>query len=256
MNGNIKIENLRFSYKTGPEILKRANAEFSSGGIHCLFGPNGSGKTTLMRCLAGLLHPESGNIYIFGHNINAMSAREISKLIAYVPQEHSISFPFTVFEMALMGRNPYLGAIGQNPTEADKLIVKEALKTAGIESIADKPFTELSGGQKQMTIIARALVQDTPIIILDEPTSALDFKNQIVTWKTLKTLRDNGKTIIVCTHDPNHVLWFSDSVTILKDGEIVADGAPQALITDKLLAVLYGDICKVSDGFVMPAEAY
>lgn len=107
-----------------------------------------------------------------------------------------------------------------------------------------------------MTIIARALVQDTPIIILDEPTSALDFKNQIVTWKTLKTLRDNGKTIIVCTHDPNHVLWFSDSVTILKDGEIIADGAPQALITDKLLAVLYGDICKVSDGFVMPAEAY
>lgn len=255
MSDKITIENVCFSYKAGYEVLSGVSTEFSSGGIHCLFGPNGSGKTTLLRCLAGLLKPESGTISLLGNKLNAMTAREISRTVAYVPQEHSISFPFTVFEMALMGRNPYLGAIGSGPSEADKLIVKEALKSVGIEALADKAFTELSGGQKQMTMIARALAQDTPVIILDEPTSALDFKNQISTWKMLKMLRDRGKTIIVCTHDPNHVLWFSDSVTILKEGTIVAEGSPKTLITDELLTMLYGDICKVSDGFVRPNEA-
>lgn len=253
MSECIKINNVHFSY--GDElVLNGVSSVLEQRGVHSLFGPNGSGKTTLLKCLAGLLRPQKGTILLSGQSIKKMTAKQISRKIAYVSQTHDVSFPFTVFEVVLMGRTPHLGGVGAGPSGHDKSVAKQALESVGIKELAKKPFTELSGGQQQMTLIARALAQDTPIIILDEPTSALDFKNQLLVWNTLRTLSDKGKTIIVCTHDPNHVFWFSDTVTVLKEGDIIGQGDAKELLTNNLLTSLYGEVCKVENGLVRPIQ--
>ncbi|MEG1108971.1 MAG: ABC transporter ATP-binding protein, partial [Oscillospiraceae bacterium] len=238
MNGSICFENIHFAYGD-EQVLNGVTAAIEEKGIHSLFGPNGSGKTTLLKCLAGLLRPQRGKILVCGQDMCHQSAKQISRKIAYVPQEYSLSFPFSVFEVVLMGRTPHLGGLGGGPSGHDRDETKLALESVGISDLSKKPFTELSGGQRQLALVARALAQDTPIIILDEPTSALDFKNQLLVWNTLRALKEKGKTIIVCTHDPNHVLWFSDTVTVLQNGNIVGQGKAEKLITNRLLSELY-----------------
>ena len=256
MTGKIlSVEALNFSY--GKEkILNKVSFSIDSPGVHALFGPNASGKTTLLKCLIALMRPGSGEIKILGENINNRSERFISRIVSYVPQSHHLYFPFTVFEMILMGRTPHLKGVSFGPSEEDVTIAKESIKEIGIDSISRKYFTELSGGQQQMTLIARALTQKTDVIILDEPTSALDFKNQINVWNILKKLSKNGKSVIICTHDPNYVMWFADTVTIMKNGSILSSGPPKDVMTNSCLHDLYGDICLNDNGFIRPSDLY
>lgn len=254
VQGNaIHFENLHFSYDAA-EILRGISADLPAGDIYALFGPNGSGKTTLLKCLAGLLRPQMGDISICGSTLRRCGPREISRLLSYVPQEHPLAFPFSVHEIVLMGRTPHLGGV-RGPKADDVRMADAAIAQVGIADLADRPYTQLSGGQRQLVMIARALAQDTPVIILDEPTSALDFKNQIHIWKILSMLKTQGKTVIVCTHDPNHVLWFCDSVLVLCQGRLLRQGDVRTVMTDTLLHQLYGSICEITANTVKPTSA-
>lgn len=246
----ISFENVSFAYGK-EDVLHNVSAKIISGEITALFGPNGSGKTTLLKCLAGLFKPQSGDIFIQGKSLLQISPGMRSQYVCYVPQEHAVSFAYTVEEVVLMGRTPYLGGV-HGPGKKDYQRAHEAMESIGIEAIAHLPYTELSGGQRQMVLIARALAQECDIMILDEPTSALDFKNQIVVWKILKQLKLAGKTILVCTHDPNHVMWFCNRVLVLKKGNIIADGEVKDWMNATLMGKLYGSICTVQDYMVVP----
>lgn len=248
----VSFENLQFSYDK-QEILHGISAQITTGGIHALFGPNGSGKTTLLKCIAGILVPQHGTICVESQRIREMSAKERSRKLCYVPQEHQVSFAYSVEEVVLMGRTPHLGGV-RGPSQKDLAAAEEAILEVGIQEIKTRSYTQLSGGQRQLVLIARALAQNSPIMILDEPTSALDFKNQMIVWQSLKNLQKKGKTILVCTHDPNHVLWFCDQVLVMKAGKLIAQGNAELLLDGKLLETLYGPICEVTGRTVRPRK--
>ena len=174
------------------------------------------------------------------------SVEQLARLVAYVPQEHKAPFPYSVKEVVLMGRTPHLeGALGIR-TE-DKQIVYDILQKLDILSLADRLYNELSGGQRQLVLLARALAQQTDLIFLDEPASSLDFRNQLLIWQVLRTIVSQGKTVFVCTHDPNHVLWFCDQVIVLNHHRVIADGHPGELLDGAILHQLYGPVCDVVD---------
>lgn len=251
MNNAIEIRDITFAYGQ-EDTLRGVTASLAAGRLHALFGPNGSGKSTLLRCLAGLLRYQVGSVQVLGREVAALSPRELARLVAYVPQEHRLSFPFTVREVVLMGRTPHLGGFA-GPSRADKAAAARALATAQIEEIAEKPYTELSGGQRQLVLLARALCQDAPVLVLDEPTSALDFKNQMLVWQVLGHLREEGRTVVACTHDPNHVSWFCDEAAILRQGRLLRQGPVEQVMDNRTLSLLYGGVCELRDGMVQPA---
>lgn len=250
MSEEITIEQLYFSYGQG-EILKGVSAKLAGDGIYGVFGPNGSGKTTLLKCCTGILKAKKGTIKIGEENLSELSCKARGKKIAYVPQEHRLSFPFTVEEVVLMGRTPYLGGLG-NPSKFDKEQAQLALKKTGIMDISGKVYTQLSGGQRQLVLLARAIAQDTPIIILDEPTSALDFKNQLLVFQILCDMAENGKLVVVCMHDPNHVKWFCKNVLILQDGNVLHQGSVEQVFTQECLKELYGNVCRMENHMIVP----
>ena len=250
MSETIRVEGLHFSYGQG-EILKGVCAGFGGAGMHGVFGPNGSGKTTLLKCCTGILKPQRGAAELGGTNISALSCRERSRKIAYVPQEHRLSFPFTVEEVVLMGRTPHLGGLG-NPSRADAERARQAIEEIGIGEIREKSYTQLSGGQRQLVLLARAVAQDTPVVILDEPTSALDFKNQLRVFEILRDMADSGRLVIACMHDPNHVKWFCEQVLVLKEGQVLEEGPVDQVLTQDCLEELYGSVCRMKNGMIVP----
>ncbi len=251
----LEIKNLKFGYdnkNNSNNILNDISFKVGKGELCGIFGPNGVGKSTLFKCIIGFLKPKHGELTINNKNILKMPVEEIAKLIAYVPQEHKSPFPYLVKEVVLMGRTPHLGGVfGPKKSDIEKAI--ESMEIIGISNLANKPYTDLSGGQRQLVLLARALTQETELMILDEPTSALDFRNQLKIWSMLKKLTKRGMSIIVSVHDPNHMLWFCDKVAILKEGKIISNGTPESALTEKVLNELYGDICNVKenkeDGF-------
>ena len=252
----LKVKNLYFNYgKT--EVLKNISFHVKDGQMCGLFGPNGSGKTTLFKACLNFLKFNRGEVIVDGEDVKNKSVEEMAKLVAYVPQEHKPPFPYLVKEVVLMGRTPHLGGIFGICNE-DKHKALDALKLLGILHLADKPYNQLSGGQRQLVLIARAVCQETKLLFLDEPTSALDFSNQILIWKILQKIADKGTTIFACTHDPNHILWFCNHVIVLGDKEIVANGHPKDWINKEILGKIYGNVCDVKNfddiGVVVPSE--
>ncbi len=248
MSEAVTLTHLNFAY-TGDAVLKDVSAGFRQGKLHALFGPNGCGKSTLLKCVVGLL-PVQG-VEVFGRQLHTLTPRQRAKLVGYVPQEHRTGFPFTTQEVVLMGRTPHLGGLS-GPRAADRQAAMDAMTEVGVQELAQRPYTQLSGGQRQLVLIARALCQDAPLLVLDEPTSALDFKNQLLVWNTLCRLRDGGRTILVCTHDPNHLLWYCDEALCLQDGRVLAQGPAQQLVQGPLLEQLYGPVCMLQNGTVRP----
>lgn len=241
----VDVKNLSFSYKNRFS-LTNISFQIMKGQICGLIGPNGSGKSTLFKCCLNFLQNYTGNIFINNKSIKTMSVSETARMISYVPQEHKPSFPYTVREIILMGRSPYMkGVFGLS--KDDYNAVDEAINLLSINDIADLPATEISGGQRQLVLIARAVAQNTPVMFLDEPTSALDFNNQIMIWDILKKISKNGKTIIICSHEPNHILWFTDIVIAMYKGEIVSQGITDKVITENLLSKLYRNKYYIAD---------
>ena len=217
----IDVKNISFSYsKDSPLIFEDISFSVEKGDVLCVLGPNGTGKTTLIKTLNKLYDINSGEIILNGKNIKKLSFRDISKSIGYIPQGHIPSFPFTVFDVVLMGRSPYIG-LSSSPRLRDKKIAEDALKTLGIHHMRDKEYTNLSGGERQLVYLTKAIAQDTPILLLDEPTSDLDIYHQIIVMDVLKKLVQDGQTILAAIHDINLAARISDECLLIKNGEVV-----------------------------------
>ncbi|NJE46276.1 ABC transporter ATP-binding protein [Thermococcus sp. GR7] len=233
----LRVENLEFSYRNS-RILKGITFELEKG-VGCLLGPNGAGKSTLLKCIAGILRPQSGKIELDGTDLVGLSFRERARLVSYAPQEFSINFPYTVFEVVLMGRSPHANLL-TGPGDEDEEKTMKALRALGIEELKDRPFTSLSGGQKRLVLIARALAQGGRLIIFDEPTSFLDFKNQLLVLSVIeKIAKKLGKLVLLSLHDPNLALLFCDEVFLMKEGKVLMHGKAEDVINEDTMSILY-----------------
>ncbi len=234
---SITVSNLSFNYGERP-VLDNVNVKAEPGQLLSIIGPNGVGKSTLFHCMLGLLNSYKGQIKINGKDIKGLGVKDMAKLIAYVPQSHYPSFNFSVFDMVLMGTTVQVSAYSTPGKEQTKL-VESALERLGIAHLKHRGYTKISGGERQLVIIARALVQQTGVLILDEPTANLDFGNQILVLTQIKYLAKDGYTIVQATHNPEHAFMFSDRVLAIHEGKVLADGTPSNIVTEELMHKLY-----------------
>ena len=233
----MRVQNLSFAYGA-KKVLNNISLEISAGRLCGLLGPNGSGKTTLFKCCLGFLKPGSGQIILGDQPLASYSPRHLAAHVAYVPQEHQPAFPYLVREMVEMGRTPHLGAM---PTlsKHDHHAVDHALERVGLRKLAEENYNHLSGGQRQLVLVARALAQEASLMFLDEPTASLDFSNQLIVWEAVRNIAAEGLGVVICCHDPNHILWFCDEVAALKGGQLLAMGQVNEIMTRELLEELY-----------------
>lgn len=231
------INALSFNYDS-VAALKDVHLELDLNEVLSIVGPNGSGKTTLLKCIDRILKPNNGVVLIDGRDVVNIGLGELSKIIGYVPQSLMSTFPFTVFDVVLMGRRPY---IRWSVSESDKQIVAEILKFLGISKLAERHLNELSSGEQQKVIIARALAQQPQILLLDEPTSNLDIKHQLEVLGIIKDLtRSRHLSVIMAMHDLNLASRFSDKMLLLKHGSIFAVGTPESVLNEENIESVYG----------------
>ena len=235
----IRVKNLEAGY-FGTAVLKEINMRVDKGRILGLLGRNGCGKTTLLRCLNGLLKPMKGKVLLDGQDISNMKPDKIAALAALVPQGARTVFPLYVLDMILLGEGCHLKAWQSPSAEAMERAGGMAAEI-GIAHLLDKQFDRLSGGEQQLVLIARALMQSAPTLFLDEPTSHLDFTNQHMVMNLISTLvSSKGVTTVITTHDPNLALQYCDDVMMLKDGKILDAGSVATVLTENNLRSLYG----------------
>ena len=218
-----------------------ANISFAvaRGEVLCLLGPNGGGKTTLFRTLLGTLAPLSGEVFALGEPVASWSRAAFARHVGYVPQTQASIFPFTVEDIVLMGRCAHVGLIAA-PSRKDREIAWRCLETLGIAHLGLRTYTALSGGERQLALIARALAQEPLLLVMDEPTASLDFGNQIRVLEHIGNLRLQGIAVLMSTHQPEHALRVADRIALLSPDGIVGIGAPGAMATPPNLAALYG----------------
>jgi iron complex transport system ATP-binding protein len=238
-NPAISLKSVSFSYGSpGERFMEGISLEIHRSGICALLGPNGSGKTTLLNLVLGMLTPREGVIEVCGYT--RFSGRRMPKhLVGLVPQEESIPFDLSVFEYVLLGRAPHLGILEQ-PGSLDRDIAIEALRTVGIEGLKNRSVPSLSGGERQLAMVARVLVQESSILLMDEPTSHLDLGNTRRVLDLMRALRAAGKTVVFSTHDANAATALADQVVLMKRGDILCSGSPTEVLTPGNLGELYG----------------
>jgi iron complex transport system ATP-binding protein len=234
----LKANQLSFYYQAGRVIFLDVDLEVNAGEILTILGMNGAGKSTLLNCVAGLLKPARGEIILNGRNQKDMTFQDVAKVIGYVPQINNPAYAYSVLEFVVMGRTPYIGAFS-TPKNMDYQIAEKALARMGILPLAPKPYTEISGGERQLATIARAIAQEAQLIMLDEPTAHLDFGNQMKTVKVIKSLAEEGYAVVMTTHVPDHPIYLGSRVALFEAG-FVSVGRVEELITEKRLSDLYG----------------
>jgi iron complex transport system ATP-binding protein len=239
----LEVSNLCFSYGKH-RVLDDLSFSIDQGTITTILGPNGSGKTTLLKCLLGLLKHENGTIKLYGKYSDSISSIEKSKILAYVPQKHSAAFAYNVIDVVTMGRHPWSG-IFSGFSSKDMDIAMEYLEKLNIVHLADRPYTQISGGEQQLVLIARALTQQAEILIMDEPVSGLDYGNQILLLEKMRELAKDGITCINTSHYPEHALWTADKAIFLKKGKLLVEGKAHQIINSKNLKDLYRASIKV-----------
>lgn len=230
----------RSHHPAGDPGLHGVSVAVGEGGLVGVLGPNGSGKTTLLRLLAGTLAPSSGSVTIQGRHISSLPRREMARLVSVVPQETHLAFDYTVLEVVLMGRYPHLGAF-ELEGSADLRIARDALEATGTLALEDRPFETLSGGEKQRVVIASALAQATPVMLLDEPTASLDPGYQVEIAALLRRLNAERRvTMVVATHDLNLAAALCKELILLQRGRVLAAGATRDVLTTAAVRALYG----------------
>lgn len=237
-----ELNALSFAYPGGRRVLDRVSLTLKRGEVLSVLGPNGAGKSTLLGCMMGTLPAGEGAVRLDGRDVDRMGAAEIARLVGFVPQNHSPVFGYTVFEFVLMGRAPLIPTLAR-PGEADRAAAREALAQMGLSHLADRPYTEISGGERQQAVIARAIVRRPQAVLFDEPTAHLDLGSQLRTLRMLKDLSRQGYAVAVTTHDPNHAILLGGRAAVLdRDGRLTAGDAGEVIREDLLRRVYQTDL--------------
>lgn len=235
----LELKDLQFRYGNGADIFEDVSLTLEKGEIMSILGANGAGKSTLLNCIAGLLRPVSGEILLDGRSTSSMSRNETARVIGYVPQMHSPGFAFSVLEFTVMGRAPYIG-IFSKPSREDYAIAEKSLERMGVLHLKHKIFTEMSGGEQQMVLLARVLTQEPEIILFDEPTNHLDYGNQYKTINMIRQLSEDGYTVLITTHNPDHALMLGGKAAILDREGHLHIGLSSDQLNSEVLSELYG----------------
>jgi len=243
----------------GREVLRGVDLELAAGEIVAVVGANGAGKTTLLRVASGVLRPTAGRALLDGQPVDALPRRELARRLAVVPQELQVAFGFSVGEVVLMGRSPHVGALGFD-SRADAEVAREALRRVGIAGLADRSLLELSGGERQLALVARAFAQEPRVLLLDEPTAHLDLRHRLVVAARVREFARGGRAALVVSHDLALAARSCDRMALLAGGRVLAAGAPGEVLTPALLREGFGieaDVVRAGDGapLVVPRAA-
>lgn len=234
----LEARDVCFAYERNALVLHNVSVQIVAGEVLFLLGRNGCGKTTFMRCLGGILHPDTGSVLLNGQNIQTVPPPERARRVGLIPQIHSPAFAYTVHDVVLMGRAPHLGLFGK-PGKADHTAADDALERVGMIEFRHRPYTQLSGGQQQMVMIARGLVQQCTILLMDEPDAHLDPHNQHHIMGIVRRLAREELTFVISSHTPNHALAYADRVLLLREGISLALGPASETLTEPLLSAAY-----------------
>ncbi len=234
-----ELKNVNFAYRADAPVLCDINLSIAAGELWCVLGCNGAGKSTLFGCMTGRLKPDSGSVTLDGMDIAKMREREIACRVGYVPQSNAPAFAYSVFEYVLMGCASHIGLFSA-PDEKDNQAARDALDRLRIGHLADRAYTEISGGEQQQAAIARAIVANPKIILFDEPTAHLDVGNQIKVLRIIKELSLGGYAIVVTTHDPNHALLLDGNAAVFGADGRVRSGTTGDMLTEQMLREVYG----------------
>ncbi len=241
----LEVDKISFSYKKGNPVFKDISFTIKEGDVFCILGKNGAGKSTLLNCIGNLFILSAGAVRIDGQTISSMSRMDIAKRIGFIPQFHTPVFPYSVFDFVLMGRTPHLGAFS-SPKKKDLDIAKKAIDAVGVSHLMEKPYNEISGGERQLVMFAKVLAQEPDVILLDEPTSHLDFGNQFRILNLIESLAKNGFSVIMTSHFPDHAFLVSTKIGVMKDQTFIDIGNANDVITEENMRQAYGIDVKIA----------
>ena len=226
-------------------LLSNVSFTVEPGRLYCLMGANGCGKTTLINCILGMHRQKNGIVYVGGTDVRKLRPAELAARAAFVPQTHEKTFPYTVEQIVMMGRSIYADML-RGPGDEERAIAEDVMRRTGIIHLAERPYTQISGGELQLVMLARALAQKTPVIIMDEPSAHLDFKNELIFMETVSELiRDEGTAVLMATHSPNHPFFFERNgtktqVLAFAGGQLRYSGTPTDILTEENIREIYG----------------